>query len=435
MMGQPLNGNRVRHLLNIFHFKTLSPMGRYAVLAPAVAFLAAIAFAGHLSPLAAIVIALVLAAGGAVFLRERADTPSEPEVREEMPAAVLDAISDAVILLDEDRTVTAANEAARELLDERLEGRDLALSLRHPEALEAANEAISGRVKSSAEIVMHVPVQRVFLVQAVPLPEDPASPPRFLVVLQEVTASRNAEQIRADFVANVSHELRSPLTSLVGFIETLRGVAHDDPAPRDRFLHIMAEESQRMARLIDDLLSLSRVEANEHVRPDGQLDIAELLAGVVDSVSVQAQEKNMPIDVTDPAPSLPVIGDRDELFEVFQNLVVNAVKYGREETPVRIEVSSVERIPEVGGRGLSVAVIDRGDGIAAEDIPRLTERFYRVDKGRSRSMGGTGLGLAIVKHIVNRHRGRLVIRSDVGEGSQFIVYLPVADLEEAQKTS
>jgi two-component system phosphate regulon sensor histidine kinase PhoR len=140
----------------------------------------------------------------------------------------------------------------------------------------------------------------------------------------------------------------------------------------------------------------------------------------------------MSIELIDPVPLLPVIGDRDELIEVFQNLVVNAVKYGQEETSVRIDVSSVERIPEIGGRGLSVAVIDKGDGIAAEDIPRLTERFYRVDKSRSRSIGGTGLGLAIVKHIVNRHRGRLVIRSNVGEGSQFIVFLPVAEPQKAK---
>ena len=402
------------------------------MLAPATAFLAAFTFAGYLSPIVAVVIAMLLIVIGMAFLRVKTDPLPEPAVQEGMPAAVLDGISDAVLLLDTDRTVVAANQAARELLNDRIEGRDLALSLRHPEALEAANEAISGRVKSSAEIIMDVPMQRVFQVQAVPLPEDASAPPRFLVVLQEVTASRNAENIRADFVANVSHELRSPLTSLVGFIETLRDVARDDEASRARFLHIMADESQRMARLIDDLLSLSRVEANEHVRPEGQLDISELLARVVNSVSVQAQEKNMSIELIDPVPLLPVIGDRDELIEVFQNLVVNAVKYGREETSVRIAVSSVERIPEIGGRGLSVAVIDKGDGIAAEDIPRLTERFYRVDKARSRSIGGTGLGLAIVKHIVNRHRGQLVIRSNVGEGSQFIVFLPVAEPQKAK---
>ncbi len=431
-MGEQLKSNHVRHLLNIFQLRRFSPLRLYAVLAPVVTFIVAVVLSGYLSIFVAVTIALFLAVSGAAFLRERSDPLPEPDVHEGMPATVLDGISDAVILLNEGRTVITANGAARDLLNERLEGRDLALSLRHPDALEAVNEAISVRVMSSAEIIMDVPMQRVFQVKAVPLPEDASAPPRFLVVLQEVTASRNAENIRADFVANVSHELRSPLTSLVGFIETLRDVARDDEASRARFLHIMADESQRMARLIDDLLSLSRVEANEHVRPEGQLDISELLARVVNSVSVQAQEKNMSIELIDPVPLLPVIGDRDELIEVFQNLVVNAVKYGREETSVRIAVSSVERIPEIGGRGLSVAVIDKGDGIAAEDIPRLTERFYRVDKARSRSIGGTGLGLAIVKHIVNRHRGRLVIRSNVGEGSQFIVFLPVAEPQKAK---
>ena len=413
----------------------MSHKDRFAVLALAVALLVTVVIVEYVSFAIALVVAPLIAIACPALFLDRSIPEPEPDEQDEMPAAVLDGISDAVILLDEKRNVVAANRAARELLEEPLEGRDLALSLRHPEALEAANEAISGGTKHSAEIVMRVPVQRVFLVHAAPLPEATAAEPRFLVVLHEVTASRTAEQIRADFVANVSHELRSPLTSLVGFIETLQGAAQEDAATRGRFLHIMADESQRMARLIDDLLSLSRVEANEHLRPEGQLDISELLAGVIDSVSVQAQAKSMAIELIEPGPLLPVVGDRDELIEVFQNLIVNAVKYGREETPVRIAVSSVERIPEVGGRGLSVEIMDKGEGVAAEVIPRLTERFYRVDKGRSRSMGGTGLGLAIVKHIVNRHRGRLVIRSEVGEGSQFIVYLPVSEPETTQKAS
>lgn len=424
----------MRHLLKIFRFHKLPLAARIAALAPAATFLVALPLAEHLSPAIAIAIAILLAIVGARLVEERPKPEPKSGANVGLPAAVLDGISDSVLLLDADRTVIAANRAARDLLGDRVEGRDLSLSLRHPEALEAANDALSGRTAKGVEIVMHVPVQRVFMVHATPLPEDIALPSRFLVVLHEVTASRNAEQIRADFVANVSHELRSPLTSLIGFIETLRGAARDDADARDRFLQIMSEESQRMARLIDDLLSLSRVEANEHVPPEGRLDISELLAAVADSVSVQAAEKYMPIEIVDPAPQLPVIGEWDELIEVFQNLVVNAVKYGRAETPVRISVSAVDRIPEVGGRGLSVAVIDKGEGIAPEDIPRLTERFYRVDKGRSRSMGGTGLGLAIVKHMVNRHRGRLVIRSAIGEGSQFIVYLPTAEPEDPQET-
>ena len=425
----------MHHLLKIFRLHKLPLAVRCAVLAPAAAFLLAFALAGYLSPFIAVIVAVLLVAVAAVVVQDGSEPLPEPAMQDRFPAVVLDGISDAVLLLDERRTVVAANLAARELLDDRLVGRDLALSLRQPEVLEAANDTLAGGGKSSAEIVMHGPVQRVFLVNTAPLPDDTALPPRFLLVLREVTGSRNAEQIRADFVANVSHELRSPLTSLIGFIETLRNAARDDEAARDRFLGIMAEESQRMARLIDDLLSLSRVEANEHVRPDGKLDISDLLAGVVDSVSVQAQERHMTIEVIDPVPLLPVVGERDELIEVFQNLVVNAVKYGREESSVRIELSAVDRIPEVGGAGLSVAVIDKGEGIAPEDIPRLTERFYRIDKGRSRSMGGTGLGLAIVKHIVNRHRGRLVIHSEIGEGSTFIVYLPVVEPEKRQKPS
>lgn len=406
---------------------------RVAVFAPAVAFVVAFMISDWLSPVVVFLIAVALVVVGAAFLREPARSKPRAEIQQGMPAAVLEGISDAVLLLDADRNVVVANHAARELLGDRVTGRDLALSLRHPEALEAAKAAIAGHDGGPVEIVMHVPVQRVFLASAAPLPVDDLGPPRFLFALQEVTAARNAEQIRADFVANVSHELRSPLTSLIGFIETLRNAARDDEAARDRFLGIMSEESQRMARLIDDLLSLSRVEANEHVRPDGKLDISALLKGIIDSVSVQAADKGMSVELTDLAGLPPVLGDNDELIEVFHNLLVNAIKYGHDNTKVRIAISTVDRIPEVGGKGISVAVIDKGDGIAAEDIPRLTERFYRVDKGRSRNMGGTGLGLAIVKHIVNRHRGRFVIRSEVGEGSQFIVYIPVFEPSKEQK--
>ncbi|NKB60104.1 MAG: PAS domain-containing protein [Alphaproteobacteria bacterium] len=413
----------VRRLFNIFKLGQLPAGARIAVLAPGVAFCLAFLLSGWLSSAAVAAIAIALAVIGAACLREHADPKPLAEAPPDMPTAVLEGISDAVLILDSDRAVIVANRAARDLLGDNVVGRDLALSLRHPEALDVANKAIEGQDDGTAEIVMHVPVQRVFVARAVPL--QMAGQPRFLLALQEVTAARNAEQIRADFVANVSHELRSPLSSLVGFIETLQNAAHDDEAARDRFLGIMSEESHRMARLIDDLLSLSRVEANEHVRPGGQLDIAAILTGVADSVSVQAEEKGMAIELIDLEAQPTIVGDQDELIEVFHNLLVNAIKYGHDNTTVRVAVSTVDRIPEVGGRGISVAVIDKGDGIAAEDVPRLTERFYRVDKGRSRSMGGTGLGLAIVKHIVNRHRGRLVIRSEVGAGSQFIVYLPV----------
>jgi len=232
--------------------------------------------------------------------------------------------------------------------------------------------------------------------------------------------------MRADFVANVSHELRSPLSALSGFIETLQTSAQDDPAAQERFLTIMNGEAGRMARLIDDLLSLSRIEVNEHIRPTARVSLANIISGVVDSVHIKAEKKGMSLDVDLPRDMADVLGDEDELREVFQNLVDNAVKYGAPETVVHISACTLDAFIETGTPGVEITIADHGEGIDAEHLPRLTERFYRIDKGRSRSMGGTGLGLAIVKHIVNRHRGRLHVTSVLGEGSAFHVQLPIS---------
>jgi two-component system phosphate regulon sensor histidine kinase PhoR len=234
--------------------------------------------------------------------------------------------------------------------------------------------------------------------------------------------------MRADFVANASHELRTPLASLTGFIDTLRGHAKDDPEAQERFLGIMAEQATRMRRLIDDLLSLTRIELNEHVRPAGSVNVSDVVEEVANALSPMAAAANIQLDLVEPS-SLPnVAGDREELFQVFQNLVDNAIKYGRPQTAITVELGTRRAGPGEPGPSPAVyiAVSDRGEGIAREHLPRLTERFYRVDVRRSRAIGGTGLGLAIVKHIVNRHRGRLAIESKVGEGSTFTVYLPLA---------
>jgi len=231
--------------------------------------------------------------------------------------------------------------------------------------------------------------------------------------------------MRADFVSNVSHELRSPLSSLLGFIETLRGPARDDAEARARFLEIMEAEAKRMTRLINDLLTLSKVETEEHIRPEGTVDVVDLLTQVANILSVRAKERGMTIAVESKGDYPKVLGDADELTQVFQNLVANAITYGSEGTPIRTVVGSEATVPGTGAAGLSIAVINQGEGIPPEDINRLTERFYRVDKGRSRSMGGTGLGLAIVKHIVNRHRGHLSIESTLGKDTTFTVHLPL----------
>ena len=348
------------------------------------------------------------------------------DARKTMPDLdVLDGIPDPVILLNARRRVVRINRAALNFFDQAFQGRDLAFLIRHPNVLSAVDATLAGGGVQREDIAIAHDVTRQFSVHVSPMRiEAHTDGLGAMVVMHDVTAARNAEEMRADFVANVSHELRSPLSSLVGFIETLRGVASDDPAAQKRFLTIMESEAQRMTRLIGDLLSLSRVEADEHILPEDYVRLSDLLGSVVDSLSVRAAKRRMGIDL-EIQPNLPaVIGEQDELVMVFQNLLTNAISYGREGTRISVTVKTVDRIPNVGDPGVAVCVADAGEGIAPEQIPRLTERFYRVDKGRSRSMGGTGLGLAIVKHIVSRHRGRLAIESKLGEGSRFTVYLP-----------
>jgi two-component system phosphate regulon sensor histidine kinase PhoR len=224
----------------------------------------------------------------------------------------------------------------------------------------------------------------------------------------------------------VSHELRSPLSSLLGFIETLRGPARDDPEATERFLEIMEAEAQRMTRLINDLLALSKLETEEHIPPEDEVDLAPVLAHVGNILSVRAGARSMDIEIEHPETLPAVLGNQDELTQVFQNLVSNAIAYGRARTRIRVVASRLENLADGLATGVKVSVINEGEGIPPEEIARITERFYRVDKGRSRSMGGTGLGLAIVKHIVARHRGHLEIESVLGKLTTFTVSLPSA---------
>lgn len=245
-----------------------------------------------------------------------------------------------------------------------------------------------------------------------------------MVVVQDRSADEQAEQMRRDFVANVSHELRSPLTAMTGFIETLRGPARDDPAARARFLDIMEREAGRMNRLIHDLLSLSRVQAGGRRRPSAMVDLPLLLRGVVTTMTPQARAADMRIEVEGLEGSQRLPGDPDQLVQVFQNLIENAIKYGAGGGRIRLHLLRIAHEPLLRGPGWAVQVEDFGEGIEEIHLPRLTERFYRVDAHRSRAQGGTGLGLAIVKHIVNRHRGRLRVESRKGQGSRFTVILP-----------
>ena len=346
--------------------------------------------------------------------------------------AVLDSLPDPLIMLDNRMRVVRANIAAKELLSEEPVGREISASFRVPALLEAVLSALRRGAGLRVEFELASPVKRSFVGRVERLAGSASDEVSIIVVLHDLTAEKRAEQMRADFVANASHELRTPLATLLGFIETLQGPASQDGRARARFLAIMQDQAGRLSRLVDDLLSLSRIELREHTPPTERVDLLQDLRSVADALQPQCKARQRTV-VIEPANGAlpPVLGDPDELAQVFQNLIDNALKYGRRGTTVQISAFRAERCPVPISRtpaaGLAaVAVADHGEGIAHEQIPRLTERFYRVDAARSRELGGTGLGLAIVKHIVNRHRGALQIESEIGQGSTFTVYLPLA---------
>ena len=350
--------------------------------------------------------------------------------------AILEGLPDPLIMLDREQRILRGNPAVERLLERKLAGRDLPSVLRHPRLLDAAKTVLAEGGEVTVDFTMPGKVERFFTARLAGLAAPRTDGTAAIISLHDVTAVKRAEQMRGDFVANVSHELRTPLANIAGFIETLEGPARDDPEARQRFLAIMREESERMARLIDDLLSLSRIELEEHTAPAGWVDIGQILRTVAAGLETKAAAKSMRIELA--AEDLPpVTGDRDALIQVFQNLLDNAVKYGRDATQVTVTAKAAPKgstgARRLGHAGLKVKVSDEGEGIAPQHLPRLTERFYRVDSARSRKLGGTGLGLAIVKHLVNRHRGILEIESELGKGSSFTVYLPAADAEAEAK--
>lgn len=378
-----------------------------------------------------------LAAQARRLAREIASRDVLIEQLREVDNAIVARLPDPVILLGADRALRRANPAAV-----RTYGPELASLLRHPGLLGALDRAFAdaaGGGVESVELSLPVPVPRdVFATVVVfdpPLPEGE----RALLMLADRTRERAAERTRSDFVANVSHELRTPLASLIGFIDTLRGPAREDPPAQQRFLGIMAEQAGRMHRLIDDLLSLSRIELTEHETPSESVDLAALLGRLAAAFEPRLAERQTTLRLEVP-PGLPaVLGDADQLAQVAQNLLDNAVKYGRVGGEVRLSAAvsapqggpPTSGVPAGGGHfparpGVVLSVADQGAGIARAHLPRLGERFYRVDRGRSRAVGGTGLGLAIVKHIVSRHRGMLHIDSIEGSGTTVSVWLPQA---------
>ncbi|PIO98937.1 hypothetical protein CJ014_12700 [Pleomorphomonas carboxyditropha] len=414
------------------------------VLVAAVVFWVVMLFAADLPP--AVALAGFLATGAAALTVLPAGRAVAPKPADRLPARrwpdtgmklVLDGMEEPAFLTDAEGTLRYQNAAAAAEFGTARIGDPLAFRLRVPEILDAVQRAGRGENLLPVRFVERGASERHFVVRCAPLrlprPEPRQRPDFVLLRFRDESEAVRLDRMRSDFIANASHELRTPLASLTGFIETLLGPARRDEANRERFLAIMLEQARRMGRLIDDLMSLSRLEMKAHVRPTGAVDLAEILPSVADMLTPVAATRDATVIMEGDLTAAPVAGDRDELTQVLTNLVENAVKYGRDGG--RITLTLAEETGDDGRPGFRASVADDGPGIAAEHLPRLTERFYRVDAARSREQRGTGLGLAIVKHIVNRHQGRLVIRSEVGTGTTVNIWLPRRpDLADAEMT-
>ncbi len=329
---------------------------------------------------------------------------------------VFQALGLPAILVDPAGLVAAASPQAQQLFPELVMGQPIGLVLRDPDLTDAIRSVAAGAPTQSVELSERVPVERLFRVQLSGLTlEEKRS--AVVMTFDDLTASRATDRMRVDFIANASHELRTPLASMLGFVETLQGAARHDVQARERFLGIMRDQGLRMSRLIDDLLSLSRIEMKAHLVPDQKVDLSGIIKEIVNSLSLLAVERETTIAVSLPDMPAHIAGDRDELLRMVENLIENAIKYGRHGGKVSVTLA-------LGPSEMLVTVTDDGPGIASEHLPRLTERFYRVNTMASREAGGTGLGLAIVKHIVLRHRGRLSIESKIGQGTCMEIQLP-----------
>ena len=438
-------------------------IGVWAAVLVGPAALLALALAGGANPAAAVPTAAASGAAGLWLARRALRRPDDRTVPTPVPAAVdqqppfaliLETLPDPLMVIAAEeaddltgRRFVFANAAARELFKLQPRGGLLVSAMRNPLVLEAVDESLFGGLRRSVDYVSGGAQGREWVAHSAPLGVDARGSRLALLVLSDETDTRRSERTRADFLANASHELRTPLASLSGFIETLRGHAKDDVGARDKFLGIMQAQAERMARLIDDLMSLSRIELNEHIAPLGQVDLALATIDVLDALTPQAKDKAVRFDpVLPPRGAAVVEGDRDQIVQVIQNLVDNAIKYTPRDGTVRVEIFSgltaemaaAPRDPAAarmslltpdhaeGGRYASLRVTDKGPGMAREHLPRLTERFYRVEGQKSGERSGTGLGLAIVKHIMNRHRGGLCVESMLGQGAAFAVYFPMA---------
>ncbi|WP_029041619.1 sensor histidine kinase [Cucumibacter marinus] len=420
--GAPARANRWRERLYA---------GRWVLIATA-AVMAGFVYYGRLSVLEALLgfaliflAALVVPRRARIILPQSGDMQRSPERADNSTQRFADALRDPCIIIDRRRNVVHINPAARRDFPSVQNDTPLAFAMRNPAFLSVVEKAVTGGATADGEFSVTVPTETWYGVTVAPLAfragSEAQAPDLFVISLTNQSEQRRLNQMRADFVANASHELRTPLTSLMGFLDTLMGPAANDPEAREKFLGIMRAQSERMARLIDDLLSLSRIELRQHMRPSGTVDLVSLVGEVTEQMQPQARDAEVELKATIAVDAAEITGDHNELVQVFENLIDNAMKYGGSGGVVEI---ILDRATDRRNAAFVVTVRDKGPGIAPENVPRLTERFYRVDVESSRRKKGTGLGLAIVKHIVNRHRGELSISSEPGKGTAVSVYLP-----------
>lgn len=345
---------------------------------------------------------------------------------------LVDTLPDILIMTNDDKVIVRTNRAARNIFGQNLARRHLKEIIPNEKLLNAISIVIDELRGQELEFHLEEPVVRDFqaVIERFPIPSEGGI--SIVITLTDVTQQKRIQHMRADFVANASHEIRTPLASIIGFIETLRGPAKDDPVAREEFLKVMAEQSERMSKLVSDLLSLSKIEMNAHAEPTAKVDLVRIIRSEKQHFEWACKQKNVTLrfNLSDTLP--PARGDDNELAQVVRNLLGNAIKYTNTDTEVTLTAKLTSTFPEDHyfrhlSRALVFSVQDQGEGITKEHIPRLTERFYRVDSARTRKVGGTGLGLAIVKHVLNRHHGVMAIESEVGKGSIFSVYLPVYD--------
>ncbi len=409
------------------------PKWRISVLAFAVAAAMALAAALPVSP----ILAFLLGGAGALIVAvafHRRDPPppageppapprSEPERSSASARALVEKLPSPLLIIARTGRVSYANPAAHKALPRLQPGVHFANLIRAPAFVEAVGATLADEDERSFQFTTHQGRERFFEARVGLLPADAAFGPEAQVIVQieDRTEARRAEQLRSDFIANASHELRTPLASIIGYIETLQNHARNDEAAREKFLGIMGREAARMQRLVDDLMSLSRIELNEHDRPGEEWSLNQIAADSASALAPLARQQGLNLEIELAPSGATVLGDRDQLAQVFANLIDNAMKYAGPACTVRLFTAAPSKAhPNRHG----VTVADDGPGIAREHVHRITERFYRVNVSSSRNKGGTGLGLAIVKHILNRHEGRLEIVSTVGKGSAFTVWLP-----------